>query len=186
MLLVLFMSVLKVGINCVIHSVAAISAEGFVFFPTFSRWLKIKQFGLIILEDHVEVGCNIRIDRPAVGKTRIGHNTKIDNLVQVGDGCKIVGSCAIAAQSGIAGGVNRRNRVILAGHSGIGNQAKICDGATTTAKAGVHSGISSGELLCGSPAMPSYKRYLKVFAILNRLPETYQAVRKLQRNSCIF
>lgn len=107
----------------------------------------MKQSSLTILQDGVEVGCNSSIDSPAVGETRIGRNTKTDNLVQAGHGFKIVTSCAIAAQSVMSGGVKRGNRVTLAGQSGIGNQVIISDGATTTAQAGVHSDISSEELL---------------------------------------
>jgi len=69
-----------IGADCVIHSGAVIGAEGFGFVPTRTGWLKMEQSGYTVLEDGVEVGCNTAIDRPAVGETRIGKNTKIDNL----------------------------------------------------------------------------------------------------------
>ena len=172
----------SIGADCVIHCGAVIGAEGFGFVPTPDGWLKMEQSGYTILENGVEVGCNSTIDRPSVGETRIGYNTKIDNLVQVGHGCQIGANCVVAAQSGMAGGVKIGNRVILAGQSGINNQVTIGDGATTSAKAGVHNNIAPGEVVCGSPAMP-YRTYLKVSAILNRLPEIYQSVKRLQRNS---
>ncbi|MDJ0616606.1 MAG: UDP-3-O-(3-hydroxymyristoyl)glucosamine N-acyltransferase [Calothrix sp. MO_192.B10] len=170
----------RIGADCVIHSGAVIGAEGFGFVPTANGWLKMEQSGYTVLEDGVEVGCNSAIDRPAVGETRVGRHTKIDNLVQVGHGCQIGSGCAIGGQSGMAGGVRVGNRVIMAGQSGISNQVKIGDGATTAAKAGVHNDVPAGEVFCGSPAVP-YKTYLKASAIFNRLPELYQSVRKLQK-----
>lgn len=169
-----------IGADCVIHSGAVIGAEGFGFVPTRTGWLKMEQSGYTVLEDGVEVGCNSAIDRPAVGETRVGRNTKIDNLVQIGHGCQIGAGCAIAGQAGMAGGVKVGNRVILAGQSGIANQVKIGDGAIASAQAGIHNNIAPGEIVSGSPAMP-HKLYLKVSAVYSRLPDIYQSLKQLQR-----
>ncbi|MBW4557002.1 MAG: UDP-3-O-(3-hydroxymyristoyl)glucosamine N-acyltransferase [Trichormus sp. ATA11-4-KO1] len=170
----------QIGADCVIHSGAVIGAEGFGFVPTRTGWLKMEQSGYTVLEDGVEVGCNSAIDRPAVGETRVGRSTIIDNLVQIGHGCQIGFGCAIAGQAGMAGGVKIGNRVILAGQSGIANQVKIGDGAIASAKAGIHSDVAPGEIVSGVPAIP-HKLYLKVSAIYNRLPEMYQSFKQLQR-----
>ncbi|NET58945.1 MAG: UDP-3-O-(3-hydroxymyristoyl)glucosamine N-acyltransferase, partial [Symploca sp. SIO2E6] len=85
----------QIGCDCVIHSGAVIGAEGFGFVPTPQGWFKMEQSGYTVLEDQVEVGCNTTIDRPAVGETRIGYNTKIDNLVQIGHGCQVGQNCAM-------------------------------------------------------------------------------------------
>jgi UDP-3-O-[3-hydroxymyristoyl] glucosamine N-acyltransferase len=171
----------QIGADCVIHSGAVIGAEGFGFVPTKEGWFKMEQSGYTVLEDGVEVGCNTTIDRPAVGETRIGRQTKIDNLVQIGHGCQVGGGCAIAAQVGLAGGVNVGNRVILAGQVGIANQAKIGDGAIATAKTGVHNNVEAGAIVSGTPAVP-HKLFLKVSAIYNRLPEMYQTLKELKKN----
>ncbi|HEY9644641.1 MAG TPA: UDP-3-O-(3-hydroxymyristoyl)glucosamine N-acyltransferase, partial [Coleofasciculaceae cyanobacterium] len=94
----------QIGADCVIHCGAVIGSEGFGFVPIPDGWLKIEQSGYTVLEDGVEVGCNSAIDRPSVGETRIGRNTKLDNLVQIGHGSKIGKNCALAAQAGLAGG----------------------------------------------------------------------------------
>lgn len=170
----------QVGSYCVIHSGAVIGAEGFGFVPTPTGWMKMQQSGYTVLEDGVEIGCNTAIDRPAVGETRIGKYTVIDNLVQVGHGCKTGNGCAIAGQAGMAGGVILGNRVILGGQTGVSNQAKIGDGAIASAKAGVHNDIPPGEIVSGSPAIP-YKKFLRVSAVFSRLPEMYQSLREIQR-----
>ncbi|MEM7727479.1 MAG: UDP-3-O-(3-hydroxymyristoyl)glucosamine N-acyltransferase [Cyanobacteria bacterium P01_A01_bin.45] len=169
----------QIGTNCVINSGTVIGAEGFGFVPTATGWEKMHQSGYTVLEDGVEVGCNSAIDRPAVGETRIGKNTIIDNLVQIGHGCKIGSGCALAGQSGMAGGVKIGNRVILAGQAGIANQVKLGDGAIATAQAGVHSDVAPGEIVSGSPAI-SNKLYVKAFAVFNRLPQMYQTFRKVK------
>jgi UDP-3-O-[3-hydroxymyristoyl] glucosamine N-acyltransferase len=169
-----------IGADCVIHSGAVIGAEGFGFVPTRTGWLKMEQSGYTVLEDGVEVGCNTAIDRPAVGETRIGKNTKIDNLVQIGHGSKIGAGCAIAGQAGMAGGVKVGNGVILAGQVGIANQVKIGDRAIASAQSGIHKDVAPGEIVSGTPAVP-HKIYLKASAIYSRLPEIYQLCQRLQR-----
>ncbi len=172
----------QIGADCVIHSGAVIGAEGFGFVPTRTGWYKVQQSGYTVLEDGVEVGCNTAIDRPAVGETRIGRNTVIDNLVQIGHGCQIGSGCAIAGQAGMAGGVKLGNRVILAGQVGIANKAKIGDGAIASAQTGIASDVAPGEIVSGSPAVP-HKLYLKISAIYSRLPDIYQTFRQLQRQA---
>lgn len=170
----------RIGADCMIHSGAVIGSEGFGFVPTRTGWVKMEQSGYTVLEDGVEVGCNTAIDRPAVGETRIGRDTKIDNLVQIGHGCQIGTGCAIAGQAGMAGGVKVGNRVLLAGQTGIANQVKIGDGAIASAQSGIHSDVAPGEIVSGSPALPN-KLYLKVAAVYSRLPEMYKALKQLQR-----
>ncbi|MBD2435801.1 UDP-3-O-(3-hydroxymyristoyl)glucosamine N-acyltransferase [Nostoc sp. FACHB-110] len=171
----------QIGANCVIHSGTVIGAEGFGFVPTRTGWFKMEQSGYTVLEDGVEIGCNSAVDRPAVGETRIGRNTIIDNLVQIAHGCQIGAGCAIAGQAGMAGGVKVGNRVILAGQTGIANQVKIGDGAIASAQSGIHNDVAPGEIVSGTPAV-SHKLYLKVSAIYSRLPDMYQSFKQLQRH----
>ncbi|MDX2244875.1 MAG: UDP-3-O-(3-hydroxymyristoyl)glucosamine N-acyltransferase [Leptolyngbyaceae cyanobacterium bins.302] len=170
----------RIGADCVIHSGAVIGAEGFGFVPTAQGWYKMQQSGCVVLEDGVEVGCNAAIDRPAVGETRIGRQTKLDNMVHIGHGCQIGFGCAFAAQVGLAGGVEVGNRVILAGQVGVANEAKLGDGAIASSKTGVHGSIPAGQVVSGYPCV-DHKIYLKSSAIYSRLPEMYQTIKQLQK-----
>lgn len=171
----------KIGANCVIHSGAVIGAEGFGFVPTTEGWLKMEQSGYTVLEDGVEIGCNSAVDRPSVGETKVGCNTKIDNLVQIGHGCQIGQNCAIAGQTGLAGGVTLGNRVMLGGQVGVSNQAKIGDGVRAGAQTGITNAVAPGAIVAGNPAMPN-RLFLKVSAISKRLPEIYQVIKKIKND----
>lgn len=170
-----------IGAYCVIHCGAVIGSEGFGFVPTAQGWVKMDQSGRTVLEDSVEVGCNSAIDRPAVGETRIGCNTKIDNLVQIAHGCIIGANCAISAQVGMAGGVTLGKGVILAGQVGIANRVHLGDRAIATAQSGLHSNVAAGQIVSGYPAIAN-RDWLKSVAVYNRLPELNRSIRHLQRH----
>jgi UDP-3-O-[3-hydroxymyristoyl] glucosamine N-acyltransferase len=161
--------------NCVIHERVQIGAD-----CTPQGWEKMEQSGFVVIEDGVRVGSNTTIDRPAVGTTRVGRGTKLDNLVHIAHGCQVGEGVAMAAQVGMAGGVTIGNRVILAGQVGIANQATIGDGAIATAKAGIHGDVAPGEIVTGIPALP-HRVFLKASAVYRRLPEMYKTLQRLQK-----
>lgn len=171
----------RLGRGCVIHSGAAIGSEGFGFVPTAQGWLKLEQTGCTVLEDGVEVGCNSTIDRPAVGETRVGAQTKIDNLVHIAHGCTLGKGCALAAQVGLAGGVTLGDGVILAGQVGIANQVKVGDRAIASAQSGLHHDVEPGQVVSGYPAIAN-TLWLKTAAITRRLPELYRQVKQLRKD----
>ena len=172
----------KIGSRCVIHSGAAIGSEGFGFVPTATGWYKMEQSGYTVLEDGVEIGCNSTVDRPAVGETRIGRNTKLDNLVQIGHGCQIGNNCAMASQVGLAGGAIIGNGVMLGGQVGVANQVTIGDRVIATGQTGITSNVASGEMVSGMPHIPS-KLYRRLFVMYKRLPEMYQMFKELKKHS---
>ena len=171
----------RIGSDCVIHSGAVIGAEGFGFVPTATGWFKMEQAGCVVLEDCVEIGCNSTVDRPSVGETRIGRDTKLDNLVHIGHGCQIGSNSALAAQVGLAGGVKVGNQVLLAGQVGVANQVTIGDRAIASSKTGIHNNVEPGQIVSGYPAVP-HKLWLKTAAIANRLPEMYQFFKQSKRS----
>jgi UDP-3-O-[3-hydroxymyristoyl] glucosamine N-acyltransferase len=161
-----------IGQDCVIHSGAVIGAEGFGFVPTATGWFKMPQSGYVVLEDHVEVGCNSTIDRPSVGETRIGKGTKIDNLVQIAHGCQIGQHCVLVSQVGLAGAVQLGDRVVIAGQSGVVEKVKIGSGAVVTAKTAVFQDVAEGQTVSGIPAMPN-KLWLRTTVLIRRLPALF-------------
>ena len=172
----------RLGRSCVVHSNAVIASEGFGFVPTAAGWRKMPQTGLVVLEEGVEVGCNSTIDRPAVGETRIGAGSKIDNLVHIAHGVTTGRGCALAAQVGIAGGARLGNGVILAGQVGVANRANIGDRAIASSKSGIHGDVAAGAVVSGYPAIPN-RLWLRCSAAFNKLPEMAKTLRRIQANS---
>ncbi|MEL7420924.1 MAG: UDP-3-O-(3-hydroxymyristoyl)glucosamine N-acyltransferase [Cyanobacteria bacterium J06555_3] len=170
----------RIGSNCVIHSGAAIGSEGFGFVPTKTGWYKMEQSGYTVLEDGVEIGCNSAVDRPAVGETRIGRNTKLDNLVQIGHGCQIGQNCALASQVGLAGGAIIGNGVMLGGQVGVANQVTVGDRVIATGQTGITGNVAAGEMVSGMPHVPS-RLYRKLFVMYKRLPEMYQVFKDVKK-----
>jgi UDP-3-O-[3-hydroxymyristoyl] glucosamine N-acyltransferase len=170
----------EIGENCVIHSGAVLGSDGFGFVPTPDGWVKMPQSGRVVVEAGVEIGANTCIDRPAVGETRIGQGSKLDNLIHIGHGCRLGAHCALAAQVGLAGGVVLEDWVILGGQVGAANQLRVGSRAQVAAKSGLHQDVPAGAVMAGYPAIP-LPLWRKAMAVVQRLPEIYQTWRKLNR-----
>ena len=168
----------ELGNECVINANAVIGGEGFGFIPTSLGWKKMPQVGIVILKNKVEIGSCSTIDRPSVGETVIGEDTKIDNLVQIGHGVTTGKGCAMAAQVGIAGGAQIGNGVILAGQVGVSNKVKIGDRVIASSKTGIVSNVDAGKVVSGFPAI-SNKLWLRCSANFKKLPEITKVIRKL-------
>lgn len=146
----------QIGSQCILHAGVVIGADGFGFAPPINKGeglLKIKHLGLVILEDHVEIGANSCVDRAVVGATVIGQGTKLDNLCQIGHNVRIGQSCVLAGQVGIAGSTIIGHGVQIGGQVGIAGHIVIGDGARIGAQSGVHKNIEAGKTFMGSPAV---------------------------------
>ncbi|MEN9208026.1 MAG: UDP-3-O-(3-hydroxymyristoyl)glucosamine N-acyltransferase [Gloeomargarita sp. GMQP_bins_120] len=170
----------EIGPDCIIHSGAVIGSDGFGFVPTPAGWVKMHQSGRVVIEAGVEIGANTCIDRPAVGETRIGQGSKLDNLVHIGHGCRLGKHCALAAQVGLAGGVILEDWVVLGGQVGAANQLRVGERAQVAAKSGLHQDVPAGSAVAGYPAIP-LPLWRKAMAVVQRLPDIYQTWRQLKR-----
>ena len=170
----------QIGNRVIVQDGAVIGSDGFGFArrPDGTHH-KIPQIGGVVIEDDVEVGANAAIDRPAVGETRIGAGTKIDNLVQIAHGVTVGRDVLLAAQVGIAGSTTIEDRVTLAGQVGVSGHITIGRGAIATAQTGIPNSIERGAFVSGYPAIPN-RDWLKSSAIFRRLPELRKAVADLQ------
>jgi len=166
----------------IINSNAVIGADGFGFVPTKRGWYKMPQTGTVVIESDVEIGCGSTVDRPAVGETKVGAGTKIDNLVQIGHGVSTGKDCAMAAQVGIAGGAVIGDGVILAGQVGVGNRVQVGNHVIASSKCGIHTDVGDNEVISGFPAMPN-RLWLRCSANFKRLPEIAKAIRAINRDS---
>jgi UDP-3-O-[3-hydroxymyristoyl] glucosamine N-acyltransferase len=170
----------RIGNRVVLQDGAVIGSDGFGFArrPDGTHH-KIPQIGGVVIEDDVEIGANATVDRPAVGETRIGAGTKIDNLVQVAHGVTIGRDVLLAAQVGIAGSTTIEDRVTLAGQVGVSGHITIGKGAIATAQTGIPNSVEAGSFISGYPAIAN-RDWLKSSAIFRKLPELRRAVADLQ------
>jgi UDP-3-O-[3-hydroxymyristoyl] glucosamine N-acyltransferase len=168
----------KVGSGVIIHSGAVIGSDGFGFVKEGEVYKKIPQIGNVEIEDDVEVGANVTIDRAATGTTLVGKGTKIDNLVQIGHNVKIGENCILVAQVGIGGSTELGSSVTMAGQAGIQGHIKVGDGATVAAQAGVNKSIPAGMTVSGYPAR-EHLQANRIYASLLKLPELLKKVTDL-------
>jgi UDP-3-O-[3-hydroxymyristoyl] glucosamine N-acyltransferase len=169
----------KLGDRVIIQSGAVIGADGFGYARDGARYVKIPQIGRVIIEDDVEIGANVTIDRATLGETRIGRGTKIDNLTQIAHNVRIGEDTVIVAQVGVSGSSEIGSRVTIGGQVGIVDHVRIADNVIIGAQAGVSKDLAPGSVVLGSPAVPhlEFKRQIVAAA---RLPQLVKTVRSLE------
>jgi UDP-3-O-[3-hydroxymyristoyl] glucosamine N-acyltransferase len=170
-----------IGDRVVIQDGAVIGSDGFGFAKRADgTHHKIPQVGGVVIEDDVEIGANTTIDRPAIGETRIGRGTKIDNLVQIAHGVTVGRDVLLAAQVGIAGSTTIDDRVTLAGQVGVAGHLTLGKGVIATAQSGIPNSVPAGAFISGYPAIDN-RDWLKASAVFRRLPELRKILSELQR-----
>lgn len=152
-----------IGDNVVLHSGAVIGADGFGYVrdDESGEYHKFPQIGTVVIEDNVDIGANTCVDRGALGETRIGEGTKIDNLVQIAHNVQIGKRVIIAAQTGISGSTIVEDDCVIGGQVGMGDHAHVKSGAVIGSQAGVLPGkIVRPGIWWGTPVQPldEYKR----------------------------
>jgi UDP-3-O-[3-hydroxymyristoyl] glucosamine N-acyltransferase len=157
-----------IGDRVIIHPGARIGQDGFGFLPSARGHQKIPQMRRVIIQDDVEIGANVTIDRGSTRDTVIGEGTKIDNLVQIAHNVTIGRHCLIAGQVGISGSARLGDFVMLGGKVGIADHVTIGAGASLGAQSGVMADVPAGARYIGSPAQP-VREFMKGVAVLRRL-----------------
>ncbi|RYX83686.1 UDP-3-O-(3-hydroxymyristoyl)glucosamine N-acyltransferase [bacterium] len=163
-----------------VHASSVIGGDGFGYVFDGQKHHKVPQIGTVIIEDDVEIGCNVCIDRATMGATRVGEGTKIDNLVQIAHNVQIGKNCILCGQVGLSGSVVVEDNVIMAGQAGLRDHVKIGKGAILGAKAGIMADVKAGEFVSGAPAVPN-RDYMKMNAASRKLPEMTRQLRRLEK-----
>jgi UDP-3-O-[3-hydroxymyristoyl] glucosamine N-acyltransferase len=134
------------------------------------EYLLFPQQGTLVIEDDVEIGASTTIDRGALGETRVGRGTKIDNLVHIAHNCVIGEDVIIAAQVGLAGSITVEDGAMLGGQVGLGEKVTIGKGVILGGQGGVLPGKridGEGVVYWGTPAQP-VREYLRDVARMRR------------------
>ena len=170
---------ITIGSRVIIHAGAVLGSDGFGYRWDGKQHLKIPHVGTVVVEDDVEIGSCVCVDRAKFSATRIGRGTKIDNLVQIGHNVVVGPHCIIVGQAGLAGSVQLGAGVVLGGQSAIRDHIALGDGSAVAACSGVAEDVDPKTIVSGLPALP-HRQSLREQAALRRLPDLVVQVRKLQ------
>ena len=169
-----------VGDRVVLHAGVCIGADGFGYVRDDMAYHKFPQIGTVVIEDDVELGAYACVDRAALGRTRVGRGTKLDNFVHVGHNCDIGERVVIAAQTGISGSVVIENDCVIGGQVGFGDHIRVLSGAIIGSKAGVLPGkIVRPGVWWGVPIQP-LDEYKRRNAFIGRLPRMIEEMKELR------
>lgn len=171
---------MTIGNRVVIHSGTVVGSDGFGYVQDQGQHCKVPQIGTVVIEDDVEIGANVTIDRATFGETRIRRGTKIDNLVQIAHNVVVGENSILVAQVGIAGSTTLGHHVMVGGQVGIADHLHIGNQAMIAAGAGVHKNVEPGQIVSGMPALP-HETSLKAHVVIARLPEMRQQVRDMEQ-----
>ncbi len=160
----------KIGDNCMIHANTVVGSDGFGFATNEKgEHKKIYQNGNVVIEDDVEIGSNVSIDRAVFGSTVIQKGSRIDNLVQIGHNCEIGEYSVLVSQVGLAGSTKLGRNVVMGGQAATAGHLEIAPFSTFAARSGITSSIKEpGKTYAGFPLM-DHRQWLKLQAKLARL-----------------
>lgn len=169
-----------IGNRVILHAGVVIGADGFGYVRSEMGYHKFPQIGTVVIEDEVELGAHTCVDRAALGRTRIGRGTKLDNMVHVGHNCDIGERVVIAAQTGISGSVTIEDDCVIGGQVGFGDHVRVQSGAIIGSKAGILPGkIVRPGVWWGIPIQP-LDEYKRLNAHISRLPQVRKEIKELR------
>jgi UDP-3-O-[3-hydroxymyristoyl] glucosamine N-acyltransferase len=171
---------IQIGHRVAIHAGTVIGSDGYGYVFDQGRHRKMLQIGNVVIEDDVEIGANTAIDRAALGSTRIGAGTKIDNLVHVAHNVAFGQHCLIMGQCGFAGSTQFGNYCVIASQTGVTGHLKIGNQVTVGGKSGVTRDLEDGQTVLGYPAVPD-KQAKRQWIALQQLPDPLGRIRDLEK-----
>lgn len=118
--------------------------------------------GVAVVDDRVTIGANSCVDRATVGETRIGADTHLDNLVQVGHNARVGERVVLCGQVGLAGGAVVEDGAVIGGQAGVNGYVTVGPGTRVAAQSGVTRSIGPGGDFSGHPAEPNRRRLRRI------------------------
>lgn len=169
-----------IGSRVIIHSSTVVGSDGYGFVTIDGHHRKVPQVGIVVVEDDVEIGACVALDRATTGETVIGRGTKMDNLIHVGHNVVVGEDCLFVAFTGISGSTKIGNRVTFAGQSGASGHLTIGDNCVFAAKCGVIGNVPPNSFYAGFPGRP-HKEWLRAEASVYKVPDMLKKMKELEK-----
>ena len=170
----------QIGNRVTLQNSAVVGGDGFGFArQADGTWFKMRQAGVTVIEDDVEIQANACMDRATIGETRIRRGAKIDDLVLVGHASQVGEDTLLCGQVGLAGSTRVGSKCILAGQVGAAGHLEIGEGTVITSQSGVPNDVPAGAVYSGYPAVEN-REWLKSMAVAKHLPELQRKVKELE------
>lgn len=170
----------KIGENCIIHSNTVIGSDGFGFTPHEGVHLKVPQVGNVVIEDNVEIGACVTIDRATMETTVVGEGSKLDNMIHLAHNVEIGKKCIIVAQVGLSGSTILEDNVTLAGQVGTTGHLRVGKGTTVAARGVVTGNVAPNSFVSGFPLKP-HAEERRIMVAQKQLPDLIKKVRELEK-----
>lgn len=148
----------EIGNNVIIHSNSVIGKPGYGYVRNSEgKWIRFPQISKVIIEDDVEIGSFVAIDRGALEDTIIGEGTKIDNLVHVAHGVKTGKNCMLIACCEISGSVTLGDNVWVAPNACVRENLTVGDHSLLGIGTVVVKDVPKESIIVGNPGKPLEK-----------------------------
>jgi UDP-3-O-[3-hydroxymyristoyl] glucosamine N-acyltransferase len=171
----------RIGNRCIIHANTVIGSDGFGYDQDEKgAFHKIPQIGNVVIEDDVEIGSNVSIDRASIGSTLIKRGTKIDNLSQIAHNVVIGEDTIISSQVGVSGSTKIGNHCYILGQVGLTGHIEIGNNVILIAQSGVSKSILKEGTYFGSPAK-EVKTAFQIEAHIRNLPNYSDRITQLEK-----
>ena len=171
-----------IGENCILHAGVVIGADGFGFALDQGQWIKIEQFGGVLIGNDVEIGANTCVDRGAIEDTVIEDGVKLDNLIQIGHNVHIGKHTAMAGCVGVAGSAKIGAHCTVGGGAVILGHLELADHVHVSAASVVSHSLLKPGTYSGVFPIDENAAWQKNAASLRQLNALRERIRRLENN----
>ncbi len=168
----------RIGKNCILYAGCIIGADGFGYHDQDGIRYRIPQIGNVVLEDYVDIGAGSTVDRATIESTIIRENTKLDDQVHIGHNAIIGKNCYFAGNAGVAGSAVVEDNVLVGGMCAISDHVTVGEKSMLMGLTGAANDLAPNQMYFGIPAKPARHMH-RVHALMDKLPEMYEQIKKL-------
>lgn len=143
-----------IGNNVKIQANTVVGSDGFGYIREEDGTnFHFPHIGGVIIEDDVEIGSNVSIDKGSIGNTILRKGSKVDNLVHIAHNVDVGENTFVIASSMIAGSVKLGSNAWIAPCSCIKDGLTVGDNTTIGLGAVVIKDVPDNQIWTGFPAM---------------------------------